>query len=271
MLTASRVVTSLMAASLLGGCASSSTGVRQAKPTDPVVVVTTAQNTTKAASDKPGTRKKGDEGLPAKEPARVAGILGVLRATEGDLDGVFGGVVGGSIGEAFGTGGIGLSGIGSGGGGIGVGGFGSSGRGSGGGGSGTIGLGSIGTIGHGSGFGTARRAYEAGSSSRARAKLGHVVVTGPLTVDVVQRHVDEHRDDVQTCHRLEQARSSSRWGAVTLQFTIDSTGHVSDVQVYESTLYSRDLESCIAHAIGAFEFPVPGAGGSVSVLLPISF
>lgn len=252
MQTAAPLVTSLMAASLLGGCASGSTAAGQANSNHPVVVVTTAQSATKRSSDKPAAPKI-DQAKVAKESERLAGILGVLRGSgEGDVNDVFGGVVGG-VGEAFGTGGLGVRGVG-----ISAGGAG-----------GLGGLGTIGTIGHGSGFG--RPAFDTGSNDRAKVKFGNVVVTGPLMVDVVQRHVDDHRDDVQSCHRLEQAHAASRWGSVTLRFTIDETGRVSDVHVYESTLYSRDLESCIAHAIGAFEFPRPGSGGLITVLLPISF
>jgi outer membrane biosynthesis protein TonB len=96
------------------------------------------------------------------------------------------------------------------------------------------------------------------------------VVTGPLTVDVVQRYVDDHRDDVQTCHKLEQERSGTRWGTLTLVFTIDTTGHVSEVRVSNSTIPSRDLESCIAHVTGSFEFPAPRTG-EVNVIFPITF
>jgi len=107
MQTAAPLVTSLMAASLLGGCASGSTAAGQANSNHPVVVVTTAQSATKRSSDKPAAPKI-DQAKVAKESERLAGILGVLRGSgEGDVNDVFGGVVGG-VGEAFGTGGLGV-------------------------------------------------------------------------------------------------------------------------------------------------------------------
>ena len=93
----------------------------------------------------------------AEEQAKNAGILGVLKQTEGshiasifgrdsalgnDAADVLGGLVGNQIGEAYGVGGLGLVGTGSGGGGTGE---------------GTIGLGNLGTIGKGGGGGNGSR------------------------------------------------------------------------------------------------------------------
>ena len=90
----------------------------------------------------------------AEEQAKNAGILGVLKTTEGShIASIFGarlgarqrrrrtslgGLIGNQIGEAYGVGGLGLVGTGSGGGGTGE---------------GTIGLGNLGTIGKGGGGG----------------------------------------------------------------------------------------------------------------------
>ncbi len=260
MRTTTHVAACLVAACLLGGCASSS-GVRQAKLNDPIIVVT-VQSTTKKTPDKPAPPRTAALEQQLKQ-AELSGILGILKdADPGDPNGVFGGVVGGVIGgPGSGFGGLGLSGMGIGGG-------------IPGGGGGTIGLGSIGTIGRGSGYGGSGYGSIGGhgnSSERAKVKLGNVVITGSLTVDVAQRHIDDHRDDFQTCHQLEATAAGNRWGSVTMRLMIDATGHVSDVQVYETTLGSRDLESCIAHVIGAFVFPTSTSGTSATVLLPISF
>ncbi len=247
-------------ACLLSGCASSP-GVRQAKQSDPIIVVT-VQSTPNKAKEKVALAKA-ERAKALEESERVAGILGVLGGTgSNNPNEVFGGVVGGVIGgpdSGFGGfGGLGLSGTGLGGGGTGV---------------GIGGLGSITTFGRGSGTGSAYGGSFGirGSSERARVQIQPVKVTGALLEDVVQRHVDERRDDLQKCHDLERSLSGTRWGTLMLRFNIDAKGHVDDVQVYESTLTSRDLESCIAHTIGTFEFPPPNANGTVQVLLPIRF
>ncbi len=254
MRTTTHGATCLVAACFLGGCAGSP-AVRQAKLNDPIIVVT-VQSTTKKTPDKPQPPKAATLEKQIKQ-AELSGILGVLKdVDQGEPGGVFGGVVGGVIGgPGSGFGGLGLSGVGSGGFGQGIG-----------------GLGSIGTIGRGSGgFGFGGIGVRGTTSERANLKFGNVVITGALTVDVAQRHIDAHRDDIQRCHQLEVAESGGRWGSVTMRITIDSTGRVFDVQVYESTLPSRDLESCIAHVMGAFVFPVSTSGSSATVLLPITF
>lgn len=251
-----------MAACLLVGCGSSP-AVRQAKLNDPIIVVTVQSTSKKDEPQKAIVQapKAVQEGS-IDPQALQGGILGVLKSADpNNPNDVFGGVVGGVPGGLIGSGsgqgfgGLGVSGIGVGSGGLGGGG---------------IGLGSIGTIGRGSGSGMIGLVGR-GSGERVKAKLGSVVITGPLTLDVVQRHIDDHRDDIQRCHRLEQDDSGSRWGAATFRFTIEATGRVSDVQVYDSTLASRDLESCIAHTIGAFEFPPLGSGNQAMVRLPITF
>lgn len=248
-----RIATCLVAACLLGGCATSP-AVRQAKRNDPIIVVT-VQSTTKKTADKPPAANAQALEKQRKQ-AELSGILGVLQdADDGVPGGVFGGVVGGVIGgPGSGFGGLGLSGVGIGGGGFGQ---------------GIGGLGSIGTIGRGSGYGG--MSGHGTTSERAKVKLGNVKITGALTVDVAQRHIDDHRDDIQTCHQLEVAQAGNRWGSVTMRLMIDSTGHVFEVEVYESTLGSHDLESCIAHVIGAFVFPASTSGSSATVLLPITF
>lgn len=256
MRTAAYGATCLVAACLLSGCGSSS-GVRQAKLNDPIIVVT-VQSTAKKTADKPQPTKVPTNETDVKQ-ADLSVILGALKeADPGDPNGVFGGVVGGVIGgPGSGFGGLGLSGVGIGGTGQGFG-----------------GIGTIGTIGRGSGYGGGGYGSIGGhgnSSERAKVKLGNVVITGPLTVDVAQRHIDDHRDDFQTCHQLEAAESGNRWGSVTMRLMVDAMGHVSDVQVYETTLGSRDLECCIAHVIGAFVFPASTSGSTATVLLPISF
>jgi len=260
MRTAAQGATFFVAAWLLGGCASSPS-VRQAKLNDPIIVVT-VQSTPTKTKDKPAETQAHIEKA-VKENEVQLGILGALSGSKpSDIDSVFGGVIGGVPGGVIG----GVPGGG-------FGGLGAIGSGTGGGGTGSsFGLGGIGTIGRGSTYGGGFTTPPgAGAGPHTKVKLGHVIVTGALTVDVVQRQIDEHRDDIQTCHLLEYKHSGNHWGAVTLRLQIDSQGHVADVQVYESTLSSRELESCIAHTIGAFEFPSPGAKHSATVLLPVSF
>lgn len=256
MLRAALEVSGIAAAFFLSGCASSP-GVRQAQQTDPIIVVT-VQSTPKKASDNPVVPPPVAPEKPNKE-TELASILGTLEAADiGVLNGVPGGVIGGVPGGGFGA-------LGSGGGGIGIAGIGT----------GSGGLGSLGTLKTGSGYGFGSGGLgihnAANRTDRVKARLGNVSVSGPLMVDVVQRHIDDRRNDIQDCHDFERTRSGNRWGSLTLHLHIDSSGHVDEVHIVESSLSSPELESCIAHVVGAFEFPAPGTSGSVNATLPITF
>jgi len=97
---------------------------------------------------------------------------------------------GDSIGDAFGAGGLGLSGIGEGGGGRGEG----------------IGLGSIGTLGHGAGTGTGQasvrpRAFGWIAQDQAAAvRMGATTVNGRLPPEVIQRIVRQNYGRFRLCY-----------------------------------------------------------------------
>ena len=134
----------------------------------------------------------------AEEQAKNAGILGVLKMSEGshlasifgrdtaagsDAVNVLGGLIGNEIGEAYGVGGLGLVGTGTGGGGTGE---------------GTIGLGNFGTIGKGGGGGNGS-GYGRGAGGlggrRARAPdviPGQANVRGSLDKEIIRRIIRRH-------------------------------------------------------------------------------
>jgi len=254
---ATMVAVALLAPTVVVGCGAGTPG-QTAKA--PVIVVGEASK--RVAAAKPET--KVDEKKQALDKALEYGILGALNGSgaEGTLDlnpslGVLGGdsigrlggisgVIGGP-GSTFGTGGLGLSGVGLGGGGSGEG----------------IGIGSIGTL----------QGYGSGSLSgdRVQARLDKVTIEGPLLADVVQRILGDHQTDVQDCYRLEHARSAWARGRLTLVFKIDAKGQVNAVMIPEATLTSRDMLACVAQVIGALEFPPPNPSADVLVTLPITF
>ncbi|MFL5307366.1 MAG: FHA domain-containing protein, partial [Polyangia bacterium] len=138
----------------------------------------------------------------AEEQAKNAGILGVLKQSEGshiasifgrdsalgnDAADVLGGLVGNQIGEAYGVGGLGLVGTGSGGGGTGE---------------GTIGLGNLGTIGKGGGGGNGSGyGRGAGGLGGRRAHAPDVIpgqanVRGSLDKEIIRRIIRRHINEV---------------------------------------------------------------------------
>jgi hypothetical protein len=210
----------------------------------------------------------------AEEQAKNAGVLGILKATEGshmasifgrdsalgnDAENVMGGLVGTEIGEAYGVGGLGLVG---------------SGRGGGGTGEGTIGLGNLGTIGKGGGGGSGSGyGRGAGGLGGRRAHAPDVVpgtaqVRGSLDKEIIRRIIRRHINEVKFCYEKELATHPDLYGRVIVQFTIAGTGQVIASVVQSSTMNNPTVEQCIAGAVRRWEFPKPQGGGIVIVGYP---
>jgi TonB family protein len=210
----------------------------------------------------------------AEEQAKNAGILGVLKQTEGshiasifgrdsalgnDADNVLGGLIGNQIGEAYGVGGLGLVGTGSGGGGTGE---------------GTIGLGNLGTIGHGGGGGNGSGyGRGAGGLGGRRAKAPDVIpgqanVRGSLDKEIIRRIIRRHINEVKYCYEQELTKKPDLGGRIMVQFTIAASGQVIASVLQNSTMGNVRVENCTVQAVRRWEFPKPLGGGIVIVSYP---
>jgi hypothetical protein len=165
------------------------------------------------------------------------------------------------IGDAFGAGGLGLSGIGEGGGGRSEG----------------IGLGSVGTIGHGAGTGTGQGfgsgSGRLGGSHRARppqVRMGATTVTGRLPPEVIQRIVRQSFGRFRLCYENGLRQNPTLEGRVTIGFTIGRDGAVSNARVASSDLPDAGVASCVQRAFYGLTFPQP-EDGIVTVSYPIHF
>ncbi len=213
----------------------------------------------------------------AEENAKNAGILGVLKMSEGshlasifgrdtaagnDAENVLGGLIGNEIGEAYGVGGLGLVGTGSGGGGTGE---------------GTIGLGNFGTIGKGGGGGNGS-GYGRGAGGlggrRARAPdviPGQANVRGSLDKEIIRRIIRRHINEVKYCYESELTKKANLAGRISVQFTIAATGQVIASVLQSSTMGNLKVENCVTQAVRRWEFPKPLGGGIVIVSYPFNF
>src|SRR5512134_4145600 len=124
---------------------------------------------------------------------------------------------GDEIGDAFGAGGLGLSGIGEGGGGRGEG----------------IGLGNIGTIGHGAGTGTGQGFGSGhgrlGGSHRTKppqVRMGATSVSGRLPPEVIQRIVRQNFGRFRLCYENGLRSNPDLKGRVAVRFLIGGDGLV---------------------------------------------
>ena len=213
----------------------------------------------------------------AEENAKNAGILGVLKMSDGshlasifgrdtaagsDAVNVLGGLIGNEIGEAYGVGGLGLVGTGTGGGGTGE---------------GTIGLGNFGTIGKGGGGGNGS-GYGRGAGGlggrRARAPdviPGQANVRGSLDKEIIRRIIRRHINEVKYCYETELTKKADLSGRVSVQFTIAATGQVIASVLQSSTMGNIRVENCVVQAVRRWEFPKPMGGGIVIVSYPFNF
>ncbi len=166
---------------------------------------------------------------------------------------------GDEIGDAFGAGGLGLSGIGEGGGGRGEG----------------IGLGNIGTLGHGAGVGTGQ-GFGAGhgrlggshQTKAPKVRMGATTVSGRLPPEVIQRIVRQNFGRFRMCYEQGLGRNPNLEGRVSARFVIGRDGAVSNVSNGGSDLPDSGVVSCVISAFYGLSFPQP-EGGIVTVVYPI--
>ncbi len=166
---------------------------------------------------------------------------------------------GDEIGDAFGAGGLGLSGIGEGGGGRGEG----------------IGLGNIGTLGHGAGTGTGQ-GFGAGhgrlggshQTKAPKVRMGATTVSGRLPPEVIQRIVRQNYGRFRMCYEQGLTRNPNLEGRVSARFVIGRDGAVSNASNGGSDLPDSGVVSCVVSAFYGLSFPQP-EGGIVTVVYPI--
>jgi Ca-activated chloride channel family protein len=154
-----------------------------------------------------------------------------------------------SIGDAFGAGGLGLSGVGQGGGGQGFG----------------MGLGS------GEGFGAGHgRLSGSHRSDPPKVRMGATSVSGRLPPEVIQRIVRQNFGRFRLCYENGLRNNFNLQGRVTVRFVIDRAGAVSSVSNGGSDMPDNGVVSCVMRAFWGLSFPQP-EGGIVTVTYPIMF
>lgn len=169
------------------------------------------------------------------------------------------------IGEAYGPGGLGLTGVGEGGGGLYTG----------------IGMGSIGTIGHGRGTGDGQGFGPGRGGSHGVVPGAHRIsvprmtssppnVSGRLPPEVVQRIVRQNFGRFRACYETGLRANPSLTGRVAVRFVIGRDGGVSNVANGGSDMSDATTVACVVRAFYGLSFPQP-ENGIVAVTYPIMF
>jgi hypothetical protein len=215
----------------------------------------------------------------AQARAQSAGIIGVMKSTEGaQIGSIFGrssalgdnapdlllGLQGTQVGDAYSPGGLDELGPGHGGGG-------DSDK--------TIGVGPLGTVGFCRGAACRDGAPSYARSAPTKDLVHHAaapeIVPGQATVkcgenascldkEIVRRVIRQHRNEVRYCYEVGLAGKPSLEGRVVTRFTIATTGRVLASTVTESSLGDHGVEGCIADAVKRWEFPSTQQTASVS-------
>ena len=171
------------------------------------------------------------------------------------INNALGGVKGGAgAGDAYGVGGMGTRGTGSGGGGnaLGIGGLGTKGGGSGKGGYGSIDLGGRG-------------------KDETIFVPGRTTVVGGLSREVINRVIQKHYNEIKYCYEKELTHDPGLYGKITVLFVISGDGRVGDALVQQTTMSSEPVESCMLNHVKRWAFPAPQGGGTVQVTYPYVF
>ena len=151
------------------------------------------------------------------------------------------------LGEAFGAGGLGLSGIGEGGGGIGQ--------------------------GFGAGHGRLSGVHSSmgGSSSRSvpTVRMGSTSVSGRMPPEVIQRIVRQNFGRMRLCYERGLQSNPNLQGRIAVRFVIGRDGSVSTVGSGGTDL-PTDVASCVIRSFYGLSFPQP-EGGVVNVTYPLTF
>jgi len=184
----------------------------------------------------------------------ASNVLGPGGVGTGINDALGGLKAGAPMGDARGTGGLGARGGGTGGGGqgLGLGGLGTQGRGTGAGGSGGLDLASRG-------------------KQVTRIIPGKTTAVGGLDKDVIAAVIRRHANEIKFCYEKELQKDPALGGKVTVAWTIDASGGVSDAMVQESTLANAQVENCIVSRILRWRFPEEKNGASTQVNFPWVF
>jgi hypothetical protein len=133
-------------------------------------------------------------------------------------------------------------------------------------GGGKIGTGK-GATGNGNGIigGKVRVAIKSGGPEEA-------VVVGSVDSDAIEAAMRAHYDEFRLCYEKEvNAETPDLAGRVSTTFVIGSTGRVTQAGVASSTLNNANAERCLVNVIRRIEFPIPRGAGIVQVAYPFKF
>ncbi len=114
------------------------------------------------------------------------------------------------------------------------------------------------------------------SGTKKETKVSSVVkseapeVDGDLDPNAVAKYVKARMTSIKECYERELKRDPKLAGKLTISFTIETDGKISETYVESNTMGNKNVANCITGRIRSWRFPKP-KGGSVTVAYPFIF
>jgi TonB family protein len=100
---------------------------------------------------------------------------------------------------------------------------------------------------------------------------GDVGGAGAFDAALVQRQIKQRLKSITRCYESELRKNPSLAGKVTVTFTIQERGNVTDARATENTTGSASVADCVTRTIRRFRFNPGPEGGSVTFRYPFVF
>ena len=100
---------------------------------------------------------------------------------------------------------------------------------------------------------------------------GDVGGAGEFDAATVQRQIKQRLKSITRCYESELRKNPSLSGKVTVTFTIQQRGNVTDARATENTTGSPGVADCVTRTISRFRFNPGPEGGSVTFRYPFVF
>jgi TonB family protein len=94
---------------------------------------------------------------------------------------------------------------------------------------------------------------------------------GEFDSNLVVQTIKTRLRAIQMCYEQQLRRNPTLAGKVTIEFTIQPRGNVTDVHVKENSTGDSAVATCVANTVGTFRFNPGPEGGSVTYAYPFVF